>query len=104
MKREEHRVRRRHARFPCSLELLGSKLALLGARPGEPKRTIRGRTQNISYGGVCLLNKQSIPASSLVRCEIQIPGKRVAIPTLMRVAWTQRTPRGKHKIGLQFLL
>jgi PilZ domain len=104
MKREEHRVRRRHARFPCGLELLGSKLALLGARPDGRKRSIRGRTQNISQGGVCLLNKQSIPASSLVRCEIEVPGKRVAIPTLMRVAWTQRTPTGIHKIGLQFML
>ena len=104
MKREEHRVRRRHARFPCSLELRGSKLALLGARPGEPKRIIRGRTQNISQGGVCLLNNRSIPASSLVRCEIEVPGKGVAIPTLMHVAWTQRTPTGIHKTGLQFLL
>jgi hypothetical protein len=104
MKREEHRVRRRHARFPCSLELRGNKLALLGARPDERKRSIRGRTQNISQGGLCLLNDRSIPASSLVRCEIEVPGKRVAIPTLMHVAWTERTPAGVYKIGLQFLL
>lgn len=104
MKRGELHVRRQRGRFPCSLELRGSKLALLGAGPEEPKRSIRGRTQNISQGGVCLLNKRSIPASSLVRCEIEVPGKGVAIPTLMRVAWTQRTLTGMYKIGLQFLL
>jgi len=97
-------VRSQYARFPCRMELRGSELALLGARPDERKHSIRGWTQNVSKGGLCLLNKRSIPASSLVRCEIRIPGKRLAIPTLMRVAWTQRTPTGMHKIGLQFLL
>jgi hypothetical protein len=104
MKRGERQPQRQNPRLPCSLELRGSKLALLGGRPDEPKRPIRGRTQNISQGGVCLLNNRSIPASSIVRCEIEIPGKRVAIPTLMHVAWTQRTPTGTYKIGLQFLL
>jgi hypothetical protein len=104
MKCGEGQPQRQHPRFPCSLELRGSKLALLGARYSEPKRAIRGQTQNISRGGACLLNNRSIPASSLVRCEIQVPGNRAAIPTLMQVAWTQRTPTGIYKIGLQFLL
>ena len=104
MKRGERQPRRQHTRFPCSLELRGSKLESLGIRTDEPKHSIRGRTQNISQGGVCLLNNRSIPTSSLVRCEIEVPGNRVAIPTLMQVAWTQRTPTGTYKIGLQFLL
>ena len=104
MKRGERQPQRQHPRFPCSLELRGSKLALLGVRAEEPKEPIRGRTQNISQGGVCLLNNKSIPASSLVRCEIEIPGNRIGIPTLMQVAWTQRTPTGTYEIGLQFLL
>jgi hypothetical protein len=104
MKCGEGKPQREHRRFPCSLELQGSKLVLLGAGAEEPKAPIRGQTQNISQGGVCLLNNSSIPASSLVRCEIEVPGNPVAIPTLMQVAWTQRTPTGKYKIGLQFLL
>ena len=104
MKQAERQPQRQPPRFPCSLELRGSKLALLGVPPDEPKDPIRGRTQNISQGGVCLLSERSIPASSLVRCEFEVPGNRVAIPTLMQVAWTQRTPSGTYKIGLQFLL
>ena len=103
MKRGERQPRRQHKRFACSLDLRGSQLESLGVRPDEPKHPIHGRTQNISQGGVCLLNNRSIP-TSLVRCEIEVPGNRVAIPTLMQVAWTQRTPPGTYKIGLQFLL
>ena len=86
------------------MKLRGRKLASLGISRKEPKTAIRGRIQNISQGGVCLLNNKSIPASSLVRCEIEIPGNRIGIPTLMQVAWTQRTPTGTYEIGLQFLL
>jgi PilZ domain len=104
MKQAARRPQRQPPRFPCNLELRGSRLASLGVRPDEPKDSIRGRTQNVSQGGVCLLTDRLIPASSLVRCEFAIPGNRVAIPTLMQVAWTQRTPNGKYEIGLQFLL
>jgi hypothetical protein len=104
MKRGEHEPRRQHPRLPSSLELRWSKLASLGTRPDEPKDSVRGRTLNSSKGGVCLLSNRLIPASSLVRCEIEVPGNRVAIPTLMQVAWAQRTPTGTYKIGLQFLL
>jgi hypothetical protein len=104
MKQGEHGRQRQHPRVPSSLKLRGSKLASLGTSPDEPKDSVGGRTLNSSKGGVCLLSNRLIPASSLVRCEIEVPGNRVAIPTLMRVAWTQRTPTGTYKIGLQFLL
>jgi len=104
MKQAERQPQRQPPRFPCGLELRGSKLASLGVPPDEPKDAILGRTQNVSQGGVCLLSNRSIPALSLVRCEIEVLRKRVAIPTLMQVAWTQRTPTGRYKIGLQFLL
>jgi c-di-GMP-binding flagellar brake protein YcgR len=104
MKPAERQPRRQPPRFPCSLELRGRKLASLGVCPDKSKDPIRGQTQDISQGGVCLLSNRSIPASSLVRCEFEIPGNCVAIPTLMQVAWTQRTATGMYKIGLQFLL
>ncbi len=104
MKQAEGQPQRQPPRFACSLELRGSKLASLQARPDEPKDPFRGWTQNISQGGICLLSKRSIPASSLVRCEIEVPGNRVAVPTLMQVVWTQKTPTGTYKMGLRFLL
>jgi c-di-GMP-binding flagellar brake protein YcgR len=106
MKRDEHQPQRQHPRFPCGLELQASKLASLGTPQHGPKKTaIRGRLQNVSQGGVCLLSNQSIPTSSLVRCEIVVPRTRAAIPTLMRVRWAQKSStNARYKIGLQFLM
>ena len=105
MKRKEHQQQRRDPRFPCSWQLQASKLASLGTPQHGPKTAVRGRIQNVSQGGACLLGNRSIPASSLVRCEIVVPGTRAAIPTLMQVRWTQKTStNGSYKIGLQFLL
>ena len=87
------------------MKLRGRKLASLGISQKEPKTAIRGRIQNISHGGLCLLSNRSIPVSSLLHCEIVVSGTRVAIPTLMQVRWTERNPTsGRTKIGLQFLL
>jgi c-di-GMP-binding flagellar brake protein YcgR len=87
------------------MKLRGRKLTSLGISRKEPKTAIRGRIQNISQGGVCLLSNRSIPDSSLLRCEIAVSGTRTAIPTLMQVRWTQRnSTSGRSKVGLQFLL
>jgi len=105
MKREERQAQRHDPRFPCSLELRASKLASLGTPQKGPGTVIRGRIQNVSQGGACLLSNRSIPTSSLVRCEIVVPGTRAAIPTLMQVRWAQKTStNGRYKIGLQFLM
>jgi len=105
MKGGEHRPQRHHPRFPCSLEVRGSKLAPLGIPPLGPKAVISGRIQNLSEGGVCLLSNRSAPVSSLVRCEFAVSGTRAAIPTLMQVRWIQSgSPNHGYRIGLQFLL
>jgi PilZ domain-containing protein len=105
MERKEHRAQRHDPRFPCRLKLQACQLVPLGAPQHGPKAAIRGRIQNVSEGGACLLGNHSIPASSLVRCEIIVPGTRAAIPTLVQVRWTQKTStNGSYKIGLQFLL
>ncbi len=96
---------RHHRRFPCRVELWGTKLAVLGAARVQARTRIRGRTQNISRGGACLLSNRSIPESSLVRCEFLLSGTRAAIPTLMQVRWTQRaSTHDGYKTGLRFLL
>jgi hypothetical protein len=81
------------------MDLRGRKLPSLGLR-GEGKNAFRGTIENIGVGGICLLSDRSIPLSSLVRCEIVVPGTSATIPTLMRVRWAQKSP---NKIGLQFL-
>jgi hypothetical protein len=97
--------RRHHPRFRRSLALRWRPLPSLGVPPEEAKTAVLGRIENISQGGLCLLSKRSIPQSSLVRCEIAVPGTRVAVPTLTQVRWTRRaSPNHGYKIGLQFLL
>jgi hypothetical protein len=87
------------------MELRGTKLTSLGTPQQQPKTVISGRIQNVSQGGACLQSDRPIPVSSLVRCEIVVPGTRAAVPTLMQVRWTQKTStNGSYKIGLQFLL
>jgi PilZ domain-containing protein len=81
------------------MDLRGRKLPSLGLRE-EGKNVFRGKVENIGVGGICLLSDRSIPLSSLVRCEIVVPGTFVPIPTLMQVRWAQKRP---NKIGLQFL-
>jgi hypothetical protein len=105
MKREERQAQRHDPRFPCSLELRASKLVSLGTPQQGPKTIISGRIENVSQSGACLLSDRSIPTSSVVRCEIVVPGTRAAIPTLMQVRWAQKTStNGRYKIGLQFLM
>jgi PilZ domain-containing protein len=81
------------------MDLRGRKLPSLGLRE-EGKNVFRGKVENIGVGGICLLSDRSIPLSSLVRCEIVVPGTSVTIPTLMQVRWAQKRP---NRIGLQFL-
>jgi hypothetical protein len=87
------------------MELRGTKLTSLGTPQQHPKTVISGRIQNVSQGGACLQSDRPIPVSSLVRCEIVVPGTRAAIPTLMQVRWIQRNSiSGGYTIALQFLL
>ena len=70
----------------------------------EEEEAIDGEVQNISNGGFCLLLEKRCEASSLLRCEIVLPGFPVAIPTLAQVRWMQEAPEGNYVAGVQFLL
>ena len=72
---------------------------------GRGERHIRGPIRDISRGGVGLLTNQVVEVPQLLRCEIVLAGSRLVIPTLMRVRWCQKSPRGfRYRAGLQFLL
>jgi hypothetical protein len=85
------------------MELRASKLVPLGHPNSESDSAIRGRIQNISRGGICIVSKHMIMEPALIRCEIAVSGTGAAIPTLMQVRWTERSTDG-YKIGLQFVL
>lgn len=105
MKRIVERDRRQHPRFPHLLELQAHEVQLLESGI-EKEKTIVGRVQNVSKGGLCFVSPQPIEQSCLVRCEIGVSEIPVSIPTLMQVRWTrkQSLQANTYVTGLQFLL
>ena len=99
---ESSQEQRQSLRYGASLELVIQELSSPGA-PDPPAAPIRGKTRNISNGGLCVLLDQVSNASSLLKCEIFVPGCPVAIPTLARVRWIQNGHR-EFIAGLEFLL
>ena len=104
MKRPEERDRREHARFPQALEVCARGLPPVQASYSAPKE-VRGRIQNVSQGGVCIMSPHPLAVSTFVFCEIAVPDIPVSIPTLMQVRWTAKRGRdGQHYInGLRFV-
>lgn len=97
--------RRQHARFPQALEVIARSMSPVGSAFPTP-REIRGRVQNLSEGGVCIMTSQALPVSSFVCCEISMPDIPVAIPALMQVRWTAKKGRDSHNHymhGLNFI-
>ena len=71
------------------------------------KRTLllRGGTENIAKGGICVLSDHPIPANSLVRCELMLDSTSVGIPALLQVRWMEKAAdNAGFRIGLQFLV
>jgi len=80
------------------------ELAQIGGVKSGP--AVRGRVQNLSRGGVCLLIDRPLEKSAVVVCEIALPDLPLSIPTVMQVRWDEkREVQGEHYlVGLQFLL
>jgi hypothetical protein len=80
------------------------KLALAFS-PEEPLRTVRGRLQNLSRGGLCILTSESLNGATVVVCEIMVPELPVPIPVLANVRWSEPRNGGNesHLYGFQFV-
>lgn len=99
----EGREARHYPRYAVHCKVSAHVLSSSGLSR-EEEEAIDGEVQNISNGGFCLLLEKPCEASSLLRCEIVLPGIPVAIPTLAQVRWMQATPEGTYVAGVQFLL
>ena len=97
------RERRKCPRFPHVLEMQARALAQIGGT--KPASILRGRVQNLSRGGVCVLSDRPVDKNAVVICEIALPDLPLLIPTVMQVRWDQkREVQGEHYlVGLQFL-
>lgn len=90
-------------RYPYILDLSFSELPRADAPP-RAAPLLRGRVQNLSRGGLCILCSDPIAERGVLRCEIAVAELPVTIPALVRVCWTQeRDVSGGRLAGLQFL-
>ena len=97
--------RRLHRRLPVNSEFVGRELSPVGL-PRSTRKTIRGRVEDISPGGLRIQTSQPLTVSLPIRCELPFPNTPVTVPVIVKVQWTQRISSKSHryKSGLQFLI
>src|SRR5215469_6482263 len=92
--------KRQNPRHPISQRVAWTEISSIGTT-----RTIRGQLHDISSGGVCLLTSQRMEESRFVLGSISLSNVPVKLPSLMRVCWVKRMPKGiRFRVGLQFVL
>jgi len=96
--------RRGFPRFPFLLDV-NLRTLLSAVNPQHPVKSVHGRLQNLSQGGLCILCDESLDATAVVVCEINVPELPVPIPVLANVRWNENRNEGEkcHIYGLQFL-
>jgi hypothetical protein len=96
--------RRVHQRFPTTLEIQVHEISAVSS-PHESTRTIQGRLQNLSRGGLCILTDQRLNDMGIAVCEIVLPELPVPIPVLTNVRWSEERSNGGYGVlyGLQIL-
>ena len=96
--------RRAYPRISLILDIEVQELPLLISQP-PPPRTVLGRLQNLSRGGLSFLTNESLDGASMVMCQIVVPELPVPIPVLANVRWGEQLIDGGYGqlYGLQFL-
>ncbi len=98
------RAKRLHARIPFATQLELKQLSAPN-KPGLSGGVLRGKTENISTGGMCVRTKRPLKSSNLVRCELRLPGVPARIPFLAQVRWSKkRSGANSYQAGLQFVV
>ena len=104
MKLGRGRPKRLHARFSFAAQLEVRKLSAAD-KPRLSLGVLRGKTENISTGGVCVRTKRALKTSGLVRCGLRLPGIPVHVPFLAQVRWIEkRSGANSYRVGLQFIV
>jgi len=83
---------------------LNARVAPIG-KTLATRHVLRARTENISAGGLCIRTQKLLNSSSLVRCELRLPGTPVHVPFLAQARWVQkRSGVRPYRVGLQFVV
>jgi hypothetical protein len=96
--------KRSSPRFPWHAELVLFLPPVLGGIE-QREEVLQGEATNIAKGGIGLLCNRPLPPGSVIRCEIALSTQAIAIPTLLKVRWSD-VLKGKkrYRLGLQFLI
>jgi len=84
---------RRHGR-------LGVRLQIQCAVVGRPPRELRGRTVDLSPGGLQLLLPEAVPVGTRLHLSLQVPMGPRALEG--EVVWCVPAEGGEHRVGVQF--
>ncbi len=70
----------------------------------NPGPRVESRTQDVSEGGLCLLTKEALQPSQIVKLNLPLPKVDITTPTLAEVRWVKKDKsRPLYKAGLRFL-
>jgi c-di-GMP-binding flagellar brake protein YcgR len=84
---------------------VSSHLLLHKARGNQSTTIINSNIKNISEGGVCLMTKERLETSQIVKISLPLPHVKMSTPTLAEVRWVRKDPGKRlYRAGLRFLL
>lgn len=73
------------------------------SNPGPGPR-FESRIKDVSEGGLCLLTKEPLQTSQIVKLNLPLPKVDITTPTLAEVRWVKKeASRPLYKAGLRFL-
>lgn len=94
--------RREHIRIDFSDILSFTSCTSLDADTAGSEYKAEGTAVDVSKGGLCLLSKNSMKDTRVVKLSIPLPGLSVEIPALAMVVW--ETPfEDAYKVGMKFI-
>ena len=97
------RNKRSHLRHSARASFQGIELPVL--RGGKKGGELRGKVEDISDGGFCIITAKVPARSSLLQGRLKFAELPAQIPTLVQVRWTKPTSTGRqYMIGLQYVL
>jgi hypothetical protein len=94
--------RREHLRVDFSDILSFASCTSLDADAAESQSKGEGTAVDVSKGGLCLLSKDSMKDTRVVKLSIPLPGLSVHIPALAMVVW-EKPFEDAYKVGMKFI-
>jgi hypothetical protein len=97
------RTKRSHPRYAAKGSFEGREMP--GLRGSKKGQHLRGKVEDISDGGFCIIAEKTPGKSSLLQGRLRLAKLPCQIPTLVQVRWAKRAASGRqYMIGVQYVL